>query len=539
MTDAADRYLAGLARLDPKAAQALGEQPEVVLPRLSPEAFDARYELATSVSTVDQRTPLGAALAERTASDVALHESGFTTRLLAPLATPVHEVRSVFDDLPAGTEHDWAVLAANLAQVPTALSDYTATLRRSAERGNIAPLRQIRAVAAQCESWTDPARDDFYPALARRYPGSALTDRLARDASAAAEATTAFTHFLTSELAPRAPTDDAAGRELYEVTASAFLGARVDLEELYDYGWALLAELDAELSREAAKITPDGVPAALSALDADPRYRLTGTDALVGWLRDRVAETTDALDGTHFDIPARTRAVECHIVRANAGVMYYNAPDPGLTRPGRVWWTVPHDADRIASWRQISTLHHEALPGHHLQHAITMTLPLHPWQRTLCHVHGYAEGWAHYAEQLADELGLIRDPGERIGLLLDRRWRAARIVIDMGLHLRLPIPRHNGVTTEREWTPATAREFLMAVASLDATTAGFEVDRYLGWPGQALSFAVGARLWRETRAAAERIAGPSFDRKEFHAKALALGPMGLDPLRRFLAQTRE
>lgn len=534
MTDAADRYLAGLARLDPKAAQVLGEQPEIVLPRLSPEAFDARHALATSVSTVDQRTPLGAALAERTASDAALHESGFATRLLAPLATPVHEVRSVFDDLPTDTEHDWAVLAANLARVPAALSDYTATLRRSAERGNIAPLRQIRAVAAQCESWTDPARDDFYPALARRYPGGALTGRLARAASAAAEATARFSRFLTEELAPRAPVPDAAGRDLYEVTATAFLGARVDLDELYDYGWALLAALDAELSTEATKITPDGIAAALSTLDEDPRYRLTGTDALVGWLRDRVAETTDVLDGTHFDIPARTRAVECHIVRANAGVMYYNAPDPGLTRPGRVWWTVPHDADRIASWRQISTLHHEALPGHHLQHAITMTLPLHPWQRTLCHVHGYAEGWAHYAEQLADELDLIRDPGERIGLLLDRRWRAARIVIDLGLHLRLPIPRHNGVTEEREWTPATARSFLMAVASLDAKTAGFEVDRYLGWPGQALSFAVGARLWREARAAAERIAGPAFDRKEFHARALALGPMGLGPLRTFL-----
>jgi uncharacterized protein (DUF885 family) len=539
VTGAADRYLAGLARLDPRAAQALGRQPEVVLPLLSPEAFEARRALAASVSTVDQRTPLGAALAERTASDVALHDSGFTTRLLAPLATPVHEVRGVFDDLPADTEHDWAVLAANLDQVPAALSDYTATLRESAARGNIAPLRQIRAVAAQCESWTDPARDDFYPALARRYPGAALAGRLSDGASAAAGATAAFTRFLTSELAPKAPEEDAAGRDLYEVTASAFLGARADLDELYDHGWALLAELDAELSSEAAKITADGVPAALSILDEASRYRLTGTDALLGWLRDRVAETTDALDGTHFDIPARTRAVECHIVRANAGVMYYNAPDPGLTRPGRVWWTVPHDADRIAWWREISALHHEALPGHHLQHAITMRLPLHPWQRTLCHVHGYAEGWAHYAEQLADELGLIRDPGERIGLLLDRRWRAARIVIDLGLHLRLPIPRHNGVTEEREWTPATAREFLMATAGLDATTAGFEVDRYLGWPAQALSFTVGARLWREARAKAERIAGASFDRKEFHARALALGPMGLDPLRRFLARPGE
>ncbi|GLY69113.1 DUF885 domain-containing protein [Amycolatopsis taiwanensis] len=526
----ADRYLAGLAELDAYAAQALGEQPEVIVPLLSPEAFAARHELAVAASTVDPIDPLGAALAERTASDIALYEAGFTTRLLAPLATPVHQVRGVFDKLPTGTEDDWAVVAANLERVPAALADYADTLRLSADRGNVVPLRQIRAVAAQCASWVD--RDDFYPALVRRHTGP-LTSRLAVAASAAAAATADFAAFLTGELAPRAPEEDAVGRELYEVTASAFLGARVDLDDLYEYGWALLRELEEALAGEAAKITGRGVPAALSMLDRDPRRLLSGADALVGWLRDRVAETTDALDGTHFDIPARTRAVECDIVRADAGVMYYVPPDPGLTRPGRVWWTVP--SGDVASWRQISALHHESLPGHHLQHAITMALPdLHPWQRALCHVHGYAEGWAHYAEQLADELGLIRDPGERIGLLLDRRWRAARIVIDLGLHLRLPIPRHNGVTAAESWNVAVAREVLTDVAGLAPHTAAFEVDRYLGWPGQALSFGVGARLWRETRAAAERAAGTSFDRKAFHAAALALGPMGLDPLRRFL-----
>lgn len=537
-TTVADRYLAGLADLDPRAAQAAGRDPEVVVPRLSPEAFAARHDLARTaaaeLSTVDSTDPLGAAMAERMASDIALHEAGFTTRLLAPLATPVHQVREVFDDLPAETERDWAVLAANLERVPAALADYTATLRAAAARGNVVPLRQLRAVAAQCESWVDS--DDYYPALVDRYQGDPVrAGALTRAADAAAGATAEFATFLTGELARRAPTDDAVGRELYQLTAGAFLGAHVDLDELYEYGWEQLRELNRELATEAAALTDDGVPAALAVLDADPRYRLTGTDALLGWLRDRVAATTDALDGTHFDLPEATRAVECHLVRAKAGVMYYNPPDPGLTRPGRVWWTVPAGAERIASWREVSTLHHESLPGHHLQHAITMTLPLHPWQRSLCHVHGYAEGWAHYAEQLAGELALVRDRGERIGVLLARRWRAARIVIDLGLHLRLPIPRHNGSTDARTWNPATAREFLACVAGLDASVAAFEVDRYLGWPAQALSFGVGARLWREARAGAERRAGSSFDRKEFHATALALGPMGLDPLRGFLA----
>jgi uncharacterized protein (DUF885 family) len=105
-------------------------------------------------------------------------------------------------------------------------------------------------------------------------------------------------------------------------------------------------------------------------------------------------------------------------------------------------------------------------------------------------------------------------------------------VIDLGLHLRLPIPA-NAFTDETRWTPEVAVDLLTRVAGLDAATARFEVDRYLGWPGQALAFKVGERLWWQARREAE--ARPGFDRKEFHQTALRLGPMGLDPLRAALA----
>ncbi|GAB3932688.1 hypothetical protein GCM10027614_02330 [Micromonospora vulcania] len=155
----------------------------------------------------------------------------------------------------------------------------------------------------------------------------------------------------------------------------------------------------------------------------------------------------------------------------------------------------------------------------------------------LCHVHGYAEGWAHYAERLADEIGLYASPAERLGMLDGQMWRAARVVIDLGLHLGLPIPAGNAFTEQRRhWTPGLAVDFLSRVAGLDVTTARFEVDRYLGWPAQALAFKVGARLWQQTRREAERRAGAAFDRKRFHHTALALGPMGLDPLRARLAE---
>ena len=135
-------------------------------------------------------------------------------------------------------------------------------------------------------------------------------------------------------------------------------------------------------------------------------------------------------------------------------------------------------------------------------------------------------------ERLCDELGLLRSPGERLGMLFGQRWRAARIVIDMGLHLDLPIPTGNGFTDETRWTPELGVAVLRAASGAEAAAAKFEVDRYFGWPAQALAFRVGARLWRQVRAEAER--APDFDLREFHMRALRMGPMGLGPLREVL-----
>jgi len=535
----ADGYLDALAGWEPKAAQTLGRYAPVI-GDLSPEAFDARAELAArtaaALGTVTPATGadrmLHGALADRLAAETDLYDSGFTTRLLAPLATPVHLTRSAFDDLPKDSEADWAVVAETLAALPTALHQYRQTLRRSAGRGQRVARRQVLAVAEQCAAWIDPRRDDFYPRLVAGYPGGPSADRLAAGAAAATAATAEFETFLRTELAPAAPEADGVGRELYAITARSFLGARLDLDEIYAYGWEELHRLAREMRRVADEIVPGGTVAdAMAALDADPRRRLTGLPALTDWLNARVATVTDALDGTHFDIPAATRRVECRITPAASGVMYYTPPDPGLTRPGRVWWCLPPGEDSASTWREISTLHHESLPGHHLQHAITMTLPdLHPWQRTLCEVHGYAEGWAHYAEGLADELGLLADPGERLGMLSGQIWRACRIVIDAGLHLDLPVPAGNGFTTATRWTPELGVSFLTRIAGMDAATARFEVDRYLGWPGQALAFSVGARLWRQARHRSR------LDRRTFHRRALSLGPAGLDVLAAALAE---
>ncbi|QCB95146.1 DUF885 domain-containing protein [Cellulomonas shaoxiangyii] len=541
-----DGYVAELATLDPDAAEALGRTDVLRVADLSPDAFAARADLdrrtlaaLTAAPADGPDATLRLAALERLGSDVALDEVGFTRRLLAPLATPVHLVRQVFDGLPRSSEDDWRRVAAHLAEVPRALAQYRATLEQAADRGHVVAVRQVEVVAGQCDAWV---AGGFYPGVAAGYGGAdaALARTLAARADDAAAATAAFAADLRTRLAPRAGRADGVGRETYSVTSAAFLGTSVDLDDLYAWGWAEIARLQGR-ARDLARAvvgTPD-VAAAVAALDADPARRVDVGAPLEAWLQGRLDAVTDAVDGRWFDLPARHRRVEARLTTAASGVMYYTPPDAGGTRPGRVWWTVPAGTQHVATWRDVSTVHHEGVPGHHLQHAVTYGLDLHPWQRLLCHVHGYAEGWAHYAEHLAEEIGLLDDPGERLGAVFAQLWRACRIVVDIGLHLDLPVPAGTGVRCldgRDRWTPELGVQVLREVAEVDATTAAFEVDRYLGWPGQALAFKVGARLWQQVRADAQARTD-RLDLRDFHMTALGLGPMGLGPLRTALATT--
>lgn len=538
---AADSYVRRRAAIDPEAAAALGESVDCALPDLSWEAFAARADVdrqALALLPGDPADPLGRALFERLGSETALYDCGFTTSLLAPLATPVHGLRQIFDDLPDRTEQDWERIAEHLSAAAQGYADYARTLTTSARRGGRIAARQVSTVADQVASWIDPGGTDFYRRLVGRHRGAAalhrrLTDHADRVSAAAAD----FVGHLRTELLPSATPVDGVGPDLYRVTAGAFLGAAIDPAELYEYGWSELARLTAAATELGARLTGEGELAmARQVLDARPGGSVRPGEELVGWLQGRLAELTDRLDGPYFDIPAATRPVEAKMVTAGSGVMYYSPPDPGLTRPGRVWWSVPPGTTSVPTWREVSTVHHEGLPGHHLQFAITMGLPnLHPWQRYLCQVHGYAEGWAHYSEQLAVDWGLVHEDAELLGVYQAQLWRAARIVIDIGLHLGFPIPAGNPLLSADRFDPDIAAEFLARVAGIDPVTARWEVVRYLGWPGQALAFKVGARLWTAARDAQSAALGADFDLKQFHMTALRLGPMGLDPLRATLA----
>jgi uncharacterized protein (DUF885 family) len=279
----------------------------------------------------------------------------------------------------------------------------------------------------------------------------------------------------------------------------------------------------------AREILPGAsVAEAVAHLEADPSRRLVGTDALQRWMQETSDEAVAELGATQFDIPEEIRALECLIAPTREGGIYYTGPSDDFTRPGRMWWSVPEGVTEFDTWREKTTVYHEGVPGHHLQigQAVVNRRQLNTWRRQLAGTSGHAEGWALYAERLMQELGYLDDPADRLGMLDGQRMRAARVVLDIGVHLGKPRPDGAG-----PWTAEYAFEFMGANVNMPPEFVRFEVHRYLGWPGQAPSYKVGQRIWEQLRDEVRRREGEGFDIRSFHSRALALGGVGLDTLR--------
>ena len=553
----AEAYTTRLAELDPFQATAMGLSGyDHLVTDLSPAGHEARAEADRAVlRELDGLEPVDdvdrvtlAAMRERLGLQLELHEAGEPLASLNNIASPVQELRDVFDLMPTGTVEAWENVAARLNGLPGAIDGYIASLSEAASRGNVAAVRQVRIGVQQSRELAD-ATTSFFTTFVQGEEAAAVLDdsaacslvraELERGAAAAREAYGRLADFLETTLAPQAPTEDAVGRERYRLFSRTFLGAEVDLDETYAWGLEELARVVAEQEEIAQRIAGPGasVEDAVAALDADPSRTLTGTDALRSWMQETSDAAITALNGTHFDIPAPVLDLECMIAPTQTGGIYYTPPSDDFSRPGRMWWSVPADVTEFNTWREKTTVFHEGVPGHHLQcgQAVYARATLNTWRRLACWVSGHGEGWALYAERLMADLGFLEDDGDRLGMLDAQRMRAARVVLDIGVHLGLECPEEWGGGT---WDADKAWTFLRANVNMPESFVRFELDRYLGWPGQAPSYKVGQRLWEQTRDAARAAAearGEAFDVKAFHERALNLGSVGLDVLRGALA----
>ena len=540
----AERYFDAMVELSPINATYLGVPGhDEDLDDLSPAGNAAQSQLrqrtleelrgATPSDDVDKVTV--AAMTERLGLAEERYAAGLDEMSLNVIASPLQGVRDVFDLMRQDSVEDWRVFATRMAKIPQALEGYKESLLAARDRGLVAPQRQVVESAKQSRDLT--AEDGYFAKLvADPRAGDAPLDgdvktQLAEAAKAASAAYGAIADWLERELLPHAPEADACGRERYALESRYFLGASVDLEETYRWGQEQVADLHAQMQAIAEGLEPGAsVERGVEILDADERYHLHGTDALKAWMQERADEVITNLKDVHFDIPGPVQRIECMIAPTQTGGIYYTGPSDDFSRPGRMWWSVPKGNTEFRTWNELTTVYHEGVPGHHLQVAQTVYRSelLNKWRRLESWTSGHGEGWALYAERLMAELGYMDDPGNRMGWLAGQSLRAARVVIDIGVHCGFEAPEEVG---GGEWTYDKAWTYLTRYGFMDEKVLRFELNRYLGWPGQAPAYKIGERLWLQLRDEVKQREGDAFDLKAFHRRALDIGGVGLDTLR--------
>jgi len=297
MTDYSPDGPAARAALDRKTVAELSQIHPTEADRMAAEVMRERLQVA-----VDQ------------------DEAGERLRDLRIIGSPFQSIRQCFDLMPNATVTDWEVIAARMERVPQALASFEAALREGQRRRLVAARRQALVCADQGATWSGQKQDrPFFEALAARYEGlgardASLQRRLAAAAVRASDAYARASRFLREDYAPAATERDAVGLERYQLSARAFLGAAIDLEETYRWAWEELHRIEERMATVARKILPgEPLPAVVHLLETDPARSIDGVDAFRDWLQALMDQTIAELDGAHFDIPGPVKRVEAMI----------------------------------------------------------------------------------------------------------------------------------------------------------------------------------------------------------------------------------
>ena len=539
----AEAHVDALAAYDPLAATGIGlPGHDHELPDYSPEGIGHWADELRRTLRLIEETPrtdavdevTAAAMMERLGLESESIEAGDHFAAVNNIDSPVQWLRDVFDLMPTESDDDWSNIASRMAGMPRAVSGYIETLREGIARGIVPARRAVTDVAAQAADLAGE-KSRFRQLVSEAGREGTLGAELQRAAELARSAFGDLARFLTQDLVPVARETDAVGRERYQRASREFLGAQIDLDETYEWGVDSLARITAEQEAIAGEIAGSGatISEAIAVLNADPANQLHGTEALREWMQRTADEAIAALDGKYFTLDPRVRAIEGMIAPSATGGIYYTGPSADFSRPGRMWWSVPAGVTEFTTWQEKTTVHHEGVPGHHLQigQAVAQAENLNRWRSLVCWVSGHGEGWALYAERLMDEFGFL-NLGERLGMLDGQRLRATRVVLDLGIHLGKPaFDRYGGGI----WDHDKCWQLLRDNVAMEENQLRFELHRYLGWAGQAPSYLIGQRIWEQIRDDASRRAGQEFDLRDFHDRALAVGSLPLDVLREVLA----
>ena len=319
------------------------------------------------------------------------------------------------------------------------------------------------------------------------------------------------------------------GEQYYANSLRYITTTRLTADEIHRTGVEQMADLTAraDVLLKAQGLTQGSVAERIKALGDDPKYVYANTDAgkaeLIAKLNAQMADMQARLPNAFGRLPKAKVEIKRvpPEIEAGAPMGYYNSPSLDGTRPG-IYWINLKDTAEWPSWTLPTLTYHEATPGHHLQISLQQESESAPLLMNLLGFSSYVEGWGLYAEQLADELGAYEnDPVGQIGYLQSLMFRAARLVVDTGIH-------------SKGWSREEGIRYMMEAYGDQEGAATSEVERYCGWPGQACAYKVGHNEWVRLREKAKTTLGPRFDIKGFHDTALAAGGVPLSVLERIV-----
>ena len=546
----ADRYQTGMAQRDPVHAGTLvGDNrfDDRLVITIAPAERRARFDFLRrtqrALAAIDRR-----ALPEADAAtyDVLAHElqarlafEPFPDHLL-----PLHQLDSLplvlakfgsgQAEQPLVSARDHAAYLARLARLPAWTDQAIANLREGLRRGVVAPQAVVAATLKPLKALADPALDTnpFYAPM--RQAAGALTaaerERLASAYAATvtrrvAPAMRRLVHFVETTYLPGARTSAGwgalpDGAAWYRQWVRDQTTTELTPEAIHTLGLQEVARLHGELARVAPQLGYEGDPRTLLAwARTSERFRPFRSEAEIldayRALNERVKPRLPALFGRAPKAPLDIRP-EPELTRATASD-HYALPAADGSRPGLFWAVINDPKDYDASTMTALFLH-EGQPGHHFQMALQQEMALPRLRRHLW-INAFGEGWALYAETLGDEMGLYADPVARVGQLRLEMLRAARLVVDTGLHAK-------------GWTREQAIAYWLDNVGSSETQAANQIHRYMAWPGQALGYKVGSLQIQALRRRAEAALGPRFDLAAFHDAVLGAGALPLSVLER-------
>ena len=424
---------------------------------------------------------------------------------------------------PVETAAQREAALARLADLPRFIDTEISNLRAGVESGYLAPQTNVTAVADQITSLLGMPTDDspfFDPAS--RSSDVTFVERyrefLEADVTAAL---TRYRDFLMNQYQGREQVgvrENPAGTSCYAASVRYWSSLPMDAAEIHRAGLSNMSRIQSEMLVVARKsFGTDDVSALLQDLKTNPLYTFASEQEMLDHIAAAVERGEAAVSDWFGNVPdARMVIVPYPAYEKNSGGGFYSAGSPDGRRPG-TYKVGTYNPRGISKAGQESTAFHESWPGHHMQVNIALqNESLHPILRYMW-VSGSGEGWALYTEKLADEMGLYSSAVTRMGMLSDEAHRAARLVVDTGLHVM-------------GWTRQQAIDYILENTALGIDNARYEVDRYAAVPGQATSYLIGSLEIQRLRALAERQLGDRFDIRVFHDRILENGAVTLPML---------